>query len=139
MNKKMTDLISGAAQKATWISFSKKRQSDLIEHMIKIGYTDAQVRSLFVDIEKAKLASPITLLGICALNNVKFDPKWTEKQLREDLYKRFDDLKKIFDEHKITKSMIKSDQKEYRFSIRQLLILAFQDEKLAKYMIDLAE
>lgn len=139
MKKVLSDLIKNASQNATWISFSKKRQSDLIEYMIKIGYTDAKIRSLFVEIQKGKLTDLITLVGVLTLGEHEYDHKMSENDLRDYIISKWDDLKDTFKSNKIDRHMIKNDQGDYRFSIKSLLVLAAKDPKLIKWMIDTAE
>ncbi len=139
MASKYEKLINGSSQKATWISFSRDRQLKLINYMIKIGYKDAQIRKLYVSIDSSKLSDQITLVGIMIINEIEFDTKMSENDLRDFIISKWDDLKSTFESKKITRSMIKNDQSNYRFSIKSLLILASTDAKLIKYLIDLAD
>jgi hypothetical protein len=139
VKKSLSDLIKNASQDASWISFSKKRQAELIEFMIKNKYSDAQIRKLFVEIQKSKLADQITLVGILIINEIEFDHKMKDSDLRNFIISKWDDLKTIMKKNGIDKSMIKNDQGDYRFSIKSLLVFASKDPKLIKYLIELAE
>jgi hypothetical protein len=139
MKKSLSDLINNASQDASWISFSKKRQAELIEFMIKNKYSDAQIRKLFVEIQKSKLADQITLVGILIINEIEFDHKMKDSDLRNFIISKWNDLKTIMKKNGIDKSMIKNDTGDYRFSIKSLLVFASKDPKLIKYLIELAE
>jgi len=148
MNKKIENIIKTSQFDAKWISFSKKRQTDLIKFMIKIDIPMTKINDLYDDLNQKtskKIAKRSELIGILILNdiqmieNVKLKDQ-SESKIRSYIYKNFSKFEKTMKESNISKDQIKkTNDKKLVFKISKLIRLASQNDKLMKYLIEMIE